>query len=104
MKNDNFKTVVKYAIFVFIAAVCSLLVIAAFVVGLSSVSPSTADGEPVHEDSIHMVGYSGDIDIYEDSKTGVQYLIYKDHSNLISYSGMCPRYNADGSLYQRQED
>ncbi len=33
--------------------------------------------------------------VYTDKETGVQYLIYNDTSNG---TGMCPRYNSDGSL------
>ena len=39
------------------------------------------------------------INIYVDEETGVNYLIYEGYAS----GGICPRYNADGSLYVRGE-
>lgn len=103
MERDNFKVFAKYAVFIFAMCTVFLLVITVFVIGIASFADS-AYGDSSKEDSISRVGYSGDIDIYEDGKTGVQYLIYKDKNGLLAYSGMCPRYNADGSLYTGDGD
>lgn len=39
---------------------------------------------------------SGTVDLFMDSETGVNYFIGGDTTNSIS---ICPRYNADGTLY-----
>lgn len=81
----------------------SLIAIGLLVVTLCGFSPNQAEAEQSEESSISRVGYSGDIEIYQDSKTGVQYLIYRDGYGYLSYSGMCPRYNADGTLYKGEQ-
>lgn len=40
------------------------------------------------------------IEFYTDKETGVEYVIY----NAPYRGGICPRYNADGSLYVREEE
>ena len=43
------------------------------------------------------IGFYGDFRVYRDSKTSVQYIVFKD--NRTGAFGIVPRYNADGSLY-----
>lgn len=40
-----------------------------------------------------------DIDEYRDSETGVHYFVYCNNMGYSGAGGICPRYNADGSLY-----
>lgn len=40
-----------------------------------------------------------DFEIYRDSETGVNYIIYSHSGGYSGMGGLCPRYNADGSLY-----
>lgn len=41
------------------------------------------------------VDKDGYFDVYKDEKTGVHYIKYSHNRGI----GLCPRYNADGSLY-----
>ena len=38
---------------------------------------------------------NGEVYVYVDKETGVNYIIFDD----VYKGGICPRYNADGSLY-----
>lgn len=40
-----------------------------------------------------------DVEEWRDTETGVHYLIYSEFTTYGYSSGICPRYNADGSLY-----
>lgn len=40
--------------------------------------------------------WSSNLSITVDKETGVNYIVYLDHR---TGSGICPRYNADGTLY-----
>lgn len=40
------------------------------------------------------------IDVYEDTETGVQYLVCKGTYR----ASICPRYNQDGTLYKEQKN
>lgn len=42
---------------------------------------------------------SQDVEEYRDRETGVHYLVYRDTSSYAGMGGICPRYNADGTLY-----
>ena len=39
------------------------------------------------------------VDEFRDQETGVHYFIYSRESGYGGMGGMCPRYNADGTLY-----
>ena len=40
-----------------------------------------------------------DIEEWRDTETGVHYFIYNNFTTYGLSGGICPRYNADGSLY-----
>lgn len=42
------------------------------------------------------------LDLYVDTETDVQYFIYSDNSGDNGGAAICPRYNADGTLYTGQ--
>ena len=49
---------------------------------------------------MEMVDFDGRFYVYQDSETGVQYILYRDWKNTYAtFCAMTPRYNADGSLY-----
>ena len=48
---------------------------------------------------LEYLGESEDVEEYRDSETGVHYLLYSETIYGYTSSGICPRYNADGSLY-----
>lgn len=48
---------------------------------------------------LEYLGESCDVSEYRDSETGVHYLILKDTKGYCGMGGICPRYNADGTLY-----
>ena len=51
------------------------------------------------------VAHDGNFDVYQDSETGVQYIVYWEWENRsATFCAMTPRYNADGSLYRVKED
>lgn len=37
--------------------------------------------------------------VYVDNDTGINYLIFFEHLGYAGMSGICPRYNVDGTLY-----
>jgi hypothetical protein len=63
------------------------------------VQPSTTDIPTLIEGRSYT--YPDGIFVYIDPQTGVNYLIYssKNPSTGAGLGGMCPRYNADGTLY-----
>lgn len=48
---------------------------------------------------LEFVATSHDVNEYRDTETGVHYLIYRNASGYAGMGGICPRYNADGTLY-----
>ena len=40
-----------------------------------------------------------DFEEWKDTETGVHYFIYDNATAYCGMGGICPRYNADGSLY-----
>ena len=45
------------------------------------------------------IDVTNDIELWKDAETGVQYFVYSDWAGYGAAGGMCPRYNADGTLY-----
>lgn len=68
------------------AIICVLLIFALALTGCES-SENTENESELSE-------YSNSVYLYIDDETGVEYLIF----NSIYGGGMCPRFNADGSL------
>ncbi len=63
---------------------------------------SIANAKTQHVTNFYLeeVGSSRNVHEYRDNETGVHYLIYSEtRIGNVSYSGICPRYNADGTLY-----
>ena len=51
---------------------------------------------------MEFIGYASDnmdIEEWRDTETGVHYFIYSESVYKGGCGGMCPRYNADGTLY-----
>ena len=49
---------------------------------------------------MELVHKDGRFKVYQDSETGVQYILYEDYGlGGVSYSGIVARHNADGTLY-----
>ena len=42
---------------------------------------------------------NNDIEEYRDTETGVHYLVFDKSAPYKGMGGICPRYNADGTLY-----
>lgn len=60
--------------------------------GARETSEALFEMELVHKD--------GCFKVYRDSETGVQYILYEDYGiGGVSWSGIVPRYNSDGTLY-----
>lgn len=80
-----------------------ILVLAVFVSGLviGCATTSNAGSPPVFNmeyiDS-DLINWVGDFYLYEDTETHVEYLVY----NNSDYIAITPRYNADGSLYEKK--
>lgn len=55
--------------------------------------------EPVEASTIHRTFTNGNMKVEIDKETGVNYIVYKDRDNYALGIGICPRYNADGTLY-----
>lgn len=81
-----------------------ILVLAVFVSGLviGCATTSNAGNPPVFNmeyiDS-DLINWVGDFYLYEDTETHVEYMVYKWGSEGIAIT---PRYNADGSLYEKK--
>ena len=60
-----------------------------------SCGPSTAAASGNGYFGVELVTHYGALFLYEDTETGVQYFAWK-HGYA---GGICPRYNADGTLY-----
>lgn len=49
--------------------------------------------------TMEYIGKSNNIEEYRDAETGVHYFVYSDWHGYGAAGGLCPRYNADGTLY-----
>lgn len=48
---------------------------------------------------LEFIGITQNVYEYRDSETGVHYLVLNHKSGYGGMGGICPRYNADGTLY-----
>lgn len=80
-----------------ILLVSVLLAIVIIVAGCGETANATSQNESNFY--LEKVGYCKDVTEYRDTKTGVHYLIFSDTRGYAGQGGICPRYNADGSLY-----
>ena len=56
---------------------------------------AAAESQSKSAERMELVYSSGEMCIYQDMNTGVQYLVFDGYKQ----GGICPLYNADGSLY-----
>lgn len=49
--------------------------------------------------ALEFVSNSENVYEYRDAETGIHYLVFKDSLFYGGMGGICPRYNADGTLY-----
>lgn len=77
---------------------CILLVTTICISGCVSIGQASATEIPtlVEDGTIY---YHDGISVYVDPQTGVNYLVYSFLRYSGGLGGMCPRYNADGTLY-----
>ena len=68
------------------AIICVLLIFALALTGCESSENAENESE--------LSEYSNSVYLYIDDETGVEYLVF----NSINEGGICPRFNADGSL------
>ena len=69
------------------------------VVGCGSTAVNAKSQKSSSRFRIDYITEWNDVEEYRDTETGVHYLIYKDRHGYAGMGGICPRYNADGSLY-----
>lgn len=48
---------------------------------------------------LEFISNSNNVYEYRDAETGVHYLVFRDTVCYGGMGGICPRYNADGTLY-----
>ena len=76
-------------------AAMSVVLALAFAVCSCGVNSAAAGSEKQPNERLKLVYYSGEMNIYQDMNTGVQYLVFYGYKK----GGICPLYNADGTLY-----
>lgn len=76
-------------------AAMSVVLALAFAVCSCGVNSAAACSEKQPNERLKLVYYSGEMNIYQDMNTGVQYLVFYGYKQ----GGICPLYNADGTLY-----
>lgn len=81
------------------------MVLAVFISGLM-IGCATTESEASDTSGFNMeyidsdlINWVGDFYLYEDTETHVEYMVYKWGSEGIAIT---PRYNADGSLYEKK--
>ena len=70
-----------------------------------SASANASAVKRAEQESFYMglVESDGYFSVYQDSETGVQYIVYEDYNHGgYSWFGIVPRYNADGTLCTAQ--
>ena len=72
-----------------------ITIIVCFVFGCGSTTQVKA--EPINY--MKYIRSCFDIEEWKDTETGVHYLIFDKKDGYGGMGGICPRYNADGSLY-----
>lgn len=81
------------------------LVLAVFISGLmigcatTESEASDTSGFNMEHISSDLINWVGDFYLYEDTETHVEYIVYIDGSTGVAIT---PRYNADGSLYEKK--
>lgn len=78
----------------------SVALAAMIVCGLLSGCEKEKIGTAPRNEVMNIEGTEGFVTVICDEKTGVEYLIYSDFYK----GGICPRYNADGTLYVSGEN
>lgn len=79
-----------------------MIALAALILALAGCGTAAAASEDNSQTEFKMVKIdnSRNFELYQDRETGVQYIVYLDHSRGgFSWFGIVPRYNADGTLY-----
>lgn len=51
------------------------------------------------DESMHSTFTNGHMEVEVDKETGVNYIVFYDYVGSGCGAGICPRYNADGTLY-----
>ena len=72
------------------------------VIGCGSSTKVQASTKLPNENFMIKISYrdeDGNIEEWKDAETGVHYFIYDRKSGYGGMGGICPRYNADGTLY-----
>lgn len=86
-----------------ISFIIVLFLICLVACGMTDYSSVSADASIEDTAGFDMVQVNKDAqsDIYEyrDAETGVHYFVYNHKSGYGGMGGICPRYNADGTLY-----
>lgn len=80
----------------------TLMIALSLVCGCGETTQVTAQAEVEQSYSMERISWSdsgGNIEQWRDTETGVHYFIYDRTSGNGGMGGICPRYNADGSLY-----
>lgn len=81
-----------------------MIALAALIIALVGCGPAAAASEDNSQTETEFkmvkIDNSRNFELYQDRETGVQYIVYLDHSRGgFSWFGIVPRYNADGTLY-----
>ena len=74
--------------------ILALLIILA--VAFTIIGCETAEAK---DESMHPTFTNGNMRVEIDKETGVNYIVYYDYVKTGCGAGVCPRYNADGTLY-----
>ena len=80
-----------------IKALAIALALSVMMLGCGTAAAGAIQNTGYLDFKMSQVGFYGDFRVYRDSKTSVQYIVFKD--NRTGAFGIVPRYNADGSLY-----
>lgn len=83
----------------FLVGVCALLLMA-YAGGCGNTTTVEAKTETTSNVFEHVRDCGHDVEEYRDSETGVHYFVFDNYYVSGGASGgICPRYNADGTLY-----
>ena len=79
-----------------IIILCVLVILSVFISGCVLASETSENQNPfVLMDYVSWGGAGAQISVFVDPITGVNYLMMREYNR----AGICPRYNADGTLY-----
>ena len=83
----------------------NMAALAALILALCGCGTASAASSQNEGFKMDAVAFDGDFDVYQDSETGVQYIVYREWNNRsATFCAMTPRYNADGTLYCGEGD